>query len=74
MKFDQGEAGFAHKGWSVTITRSRLGNKMDGHRYLYSFRANKCEQQGDVWIITNRIQGEGGKREALNAIKKQEAL
>jgi hypothetical protein len=73
MNFHQGEAGFAHKGWSVTITRSRLGNKMDGHRYLYSFRANKCEQQGDVWIITNRIQGEGGKREALNAIKKQEA-
>lgn len=71
MKFLQGEAGFAHGNWSVTIYRSRLGNKMDGFRYYYSFEATQLEPKGDGYVITNRVRGNGGKRDALNAIQRE---
>lgn len=69
MKFFRGEAHFVHSNWSVTVYRSRLGNRMDGFRYYYSFEATQCEPQGDGYVITNRVRGNGGKREALNAIQ-----
>jgi hypothetical protein len=69
MKFFRGEAHFVHGNWSVTVYRSRLGNRMDGFRYYYSFEATQCEPQGDGYVITNRVRGNGGKREALNAIQ-----
>lgn len=75
MNFLQGKAHFAHNNWSVTVYRSRLGNKIDGHRYHYSFEATQCKPQGDGYVITNRVRGNGGKRDALNAIHStQEAL
>jgi hypothetical protein len=69
MNFVQGEAHFVHNNWSVTIYRSRLGNRMDGFRYHYSFQAIQCEPQADGYVITNKVRGNGGKRDALNAIK-----
>ena len=71
MNFFRGEAHFVHDNWSVTIYRSRLGNKMDGFRYYYSFEATQCEPQGDGYAITNRVSGNGGKRDAINAIKRE---
>jgi hypothetical protein len=71
MMFTQNQAHFVHGNWSVTIHRSWLGNKMDGKRYVYSFDATQCEPHGDGYIITNRVHGNGGKREALKAINKQ---
>lgn len=69
MNFVRGEAHFVHKNWAVTIFRSRLGNKMDGYQYFYSFEATQCKPEGDGFVITNRVSGNGGKRDALNAIK-----
>jgi hypothetical protein len=70
MKFFCGEANFVHGNWSVTVYRSRLGNRMDGFRYYYSFQATQCEPQGDGYVITNRVRGNGSKREALKAIQR----
>ena len=71
MNFFRGEAHFVHDNWAVTIFRSRLGNKMDGFRYFYSFEATQCKPEGEGYVITNRVSGKGGKRDAINAIKRQ---
>ena len=75
MKFVNGEAGFAYQGWAVSLYRSRLGNKMDGRHYQYSFQALKAEPKPDGgFAIVDRVEGKGTKQDAINAIKTKEAL
>ena len=70
LKFTNGESGFAYKGWTVTVYRSRLGNKLEGYHYLHSYEAAKCEKKPDGigFSITATLRGNGGKSKAIEAI------
>jgi hypothetical protein len=70
MRFINDETGFSFNDWAVSIYRRRMGNRLKGHCYEYSFNATKLERQGDQWAIIAQIKGNGKKQEALAAIKK----
>ena len=72
MKFHDHTATFSYQDWSVTIKRSRLGNRMDGYKYCYSFSANKLVKDNDQWRIVANVKGYGQKRNAIAAIIKFE--
>jgi hypothetical protein len=69
MKFVNNETGFAFGNWSVSIYRRRVGNRLDGRRYDYTFDATKLERQGDQWAIIAKVKGNGQKQSAIAAIK-----
>ena len=74
MKFVNGETGFAHKGWAVSLYRSRQGNRLEGRQYRYSYQALKCQPLPDGgFAIVDRVNGKGGKQDAINAINSREA-
>jgi len=72
MKFINNEAGFAFGNWAVSIYRRRVGNRLEGHRYDYTFDATKLERQGDQWAIIARVKGNGKKQSAIAAIQNHE--
>jgi hypothetical protein len=70
MKFTNNEAGFAYGNWSVRVTRTRLGNRMDGYHYHYSYSATECIAQPEGgYKILGATRGEGGKASAIAAIE-----
>jgi hypothetical protein len=70
MKFTNNEAGFAYGNWAVSVTRTRIGNRMDGYKYHYSFSATECVQQPEGGFkILGATRGDGGKASAIAAIE-----